>query len=109
MFCIIDRVIVDVLIYSCCIYFSCCKSVSHFSPLNDRTSINASKQGFISQSTVEEIVELPRTKKDKARQLLSSVLGVVRHFPGKFEDFVTILQTDNVLHSDLLEKLTGTG
>ena len=64
--------------------------------------------GFVSDDTVEEIVDLPVTRTNNARKLYSAILKCVKHHPHKYNDFITILQENDVLYGDLLKTLEET-
>lgn len=62
-------------------------------------------EGFISQATVDETVELNETRNSKGSRLYGAVLSRVRSFPRKFADFVQILRRDRILYSDVLMEI----
>ena len=62
-------------------------------------------EGFISQSTLDETMELNETKSNKGSRLYSAVLGRVKSFPKKFVSFVLILRRDRVLYNDVLKEI----
>ena len=64
-------------------------------------------KGFISDSTLEEITELPATSKDKARKVYSALLSVMRNYPERFPDFLMILEENETLYGDLLNQIDG--
>lgn len=62
-------------------------------------------KGFVSDDTVEEIIDLPSTRTNNARKLYSTILSCVKHHPHKYADFITILQENDVLYGDLVKTL----
>ena len=70
--------------------------------------ISLRRTGFVSDDTVEEIVDLPVTRTNNARKLYSVILNCVKHHPHKYTDFITILQENDVLYCDLLKTLEET-
>ena len=70
--------------------------------------ISLRRTGFVSDDTVEEIVDLPVTSTNHARKLYSTILNCVKHHPHKYTDFITILQENDVLYGDLLKTLEET-
>ena len=70
--------------------------------------ISLHRMGFVSDDTVEEIVDLPVTRTNNARKLYSAILNCVKHHPHKYTDFITILQENDVLYGDLLKTLEET-
>ena len=65
-------------------------------------------KGIIADDTLQETNELNETKRGKARRLYTAVLDVVKTYPRRFEDFVAVLQTNQLLHIDLLKELEET-
>lgn len=72
-----------------------------------KLSISFYSHGFISRSTFDELHELPRTNKDKARTLYSAITSIVRNYPERFNDFIQVLEEDEIMFGDLLTCLTG--
>ena len=70
--------------------------------------ISLHRTGFVSDDTVEEIVDLPVTRTNNARKLYSVILNCVKHHPHKYTDFITVLQENDVLYGDLLKALEET-
>ena len=68
------------------------------------TSLRAN--GFIADGTVDDTLELlHETKKDKGRRLYTAVLGVVRNFPHRYRDFISLLEKERSQYGDLLKLL----
>ena len=66
-------------------------------------------KGIIADDTLQETNELlNETKREKARRLYTAVLDVVKTYPRRFEDFVAVLRTNQLLHIDLLKELEET-
>ena len=70
--------------------------------------ISLLRTGFVSDDTVEEIVNLPVTRTNNARKLYSMILNCVKHHPRMYTDFISILQGNDVLYGDLLKTLEET-
>ena len=62
-------------------------------------------RGLVSKDLVEEIVDLPQTKSQNGRKLYMTVLDVVKSFPNRYSDFISVLEEDKSLNSDLLSAL----
>ncbi len=61
--------------------------------------------GLITQDILEKTNEyVNETKREKASRLYTTLLGVVKHHPHKYHEFVSILRP-NPLHTDLLTEL----
>lgn len=61
--------------------------------------------GLVSKDLVEEIVDLPRTNSQNGRKLYMAVLDVVKSFPNRYSDFISMLKEDDLLYTDLLTVL----
>ena len=61
--------------------------------------------GLISERVYDETLELNEIKRDKAARLYSAVRNVVRDDPDKFDHFLSILQTEQDLHKELIQEL----
>ncbi len=62
-------------------------------------------EGFISQSTLDETMELNETNSNKGSRLYNAVLKKVENYPEKFANFVGILRCNRVLYNDVLNEL----
>ena len=63
-------------------------------------------KGFIADGTLDDTFQLVHeTKKDKGRRLYTAVLGVVRNFPQRYRDFISLLEQNRFLYGDLLKFL----
>ncbi len=63
-------------------------------------------EGFISQSTLDETMELNETKSTKGSRVYSAVLGRVKSFPEKFAIFIQVLRHNNrILYNDVLREI----
>ncbi len=60
--------------------------------------------GLITVSILEKTNELNETKREKATRLYTALLGVVKHHPHKYHEFVSTLRL-NPLHTDLVREL----
>ncbi len=61
--------------------------------------------GLITPCILEKTNEyVNETKREKASRLYTTLLGVVKHHPHKYNDFVSTLRP-NPLHTDLLTEL----
>ncbi|XP_064404111.1 uncharacterized protein LOC135349511 isoform X2 [Halichondria panicea] len=60
--------------------------------------------GLITMSILEKTNELNETKREKATRLYTALLGVVKHHPHKYHEFVSTLRL-NPLHTDLVTLL----
>ena len=60
---------------------------------------------FISDRTLAKTIELEEIKHDKARRLHGAVLDLVRHHPQRYGEFLSILESNKTLYSDLLKEL----
>ena len=60
--------------------------------------------GLITLSILEKTNELNETKREKATRLYTALLGVVKHHPHKYHEFVSTLRL-NPLHTDLVTQL----
>ena len=65
-------------------------------------------KGFISTELLREIAQVQATSTNNARKLYLSVLGTVQHHPHRYSDFISILQRNIMLYSDLLRVLEQT-
>ena len=70
--------------------------------------ISLRRTGFVSDDTVEEIVDLPVTRTSNARKLYSAILSCVKHHPNRYTNFIAVLHENNVLYGDLLKTLEDT-
>ncbi len=59
---------------------------------------------FISEETKDKVSELNETKKKKARLLVDDIESKVKSFPGRYEEFLTIL-SNTVRFADLVKML----
>ncbi len=62
-------------------------------------------KGIITQSTVDEIVQLDEIKSAKGSRLYSAVVSEVRNFPKRFAVFVQILRQDKLLYDHVLTEI----
>ena len=62
-------------------------------------------KGFLSHENVEEIVQIQATDTQNARKIYDVVLGVVQHFPHRYNDFISVLEEKVVVYRDLLTSL----
>ena len=60
---------------------------------------------FISLDILEQTNQINETTRDKARRLHVEVLGIVRYHPQRYREFVSILEGNRTLYSDLLKEL----
>ncbi len=60
--------------------------------------------GIITVSILEATNELNETKREKATRLYTALIGVVKHHPHKYHEFVSTLRL-NPLHTDLVREL----
>ncbi len=60
--------------------------------------------GLITERVLQETNQLNEINAYKARRLYTTLLGVVRHHPHKYHEFVSILRP-KPLHTDLLTEL----
>ncbi len=60
--------------------------------------------GLITERVLRETNELNEIKADKATRLYTALLGVVKHHPHKYHEFVSTLRL-NPLHTDLVTLL----
>ena len=71
-------------------------------------ALSLHSKGIIADDMFQETNELNETKREKARRLYTAVLDVVKTYPRRFEDFVAVFQTNQLLHIDLLKELEET-
>ncbi len=60
--------------------------------------------GLITERVLQETNQLNEIKADKATRLYTALLGVVKHHPHKYHEFVSTLRL-NPLHTDLVREL----
>ena len=65
-------------------------------------------KGIIGDDVLQKTNELNEIDRDKARRLYTTALEVVKTYPHRFEDFVSVLQKNRLLHNDLLKQLEQT-
>ena len=63
-------------------------------------------KGFVSDRLLEEITDLNVTKSDNGQKLYTAVLDVVKCFPHRYTDFISMLEENSLLYRDLLTALT---
>ncbi|XP_064401384.1 uncharacterized protein LOC135347354 isoform X2 [Halichondria panicea] len=59
-------------------------------------------KGLISAALMEEVRTLPGTKLEKGNRLYTAILECVKASRNKYSDFMSVLEKNKVLHSDLL-------
>ena len=59
----------------------------------------------MSENLLEEIVNLSQTKTQNSRKLYMAVLDVVKSFPNRYFDFISVLEEEDTLYTDLLTVL----
>ncbi len=75
-------------------------------PLNIAQSLVG--KGFIATDFMEEVRTLAGTNLEKGTKLYVALLKVVEHFPNRYSDFISVLEDNKALHSDLLTALRNT-
>ncbi len=60
--------------------------------------------GLITERVLQETNQLNEINADKATRLYTALLGVVQHYPHKYNEFVSTLRL-NPLHTDLVREL----
>ncbi len=60
--------------------------------------------GLITERVLQETNQLNEINADKATRLFTALLGVVKHHPHKYHEFVSTLR-HNPLHTDLVREL----
>ena len=83
----------------------CDKIISELSKEPKALAYTLLGKGFLSHEKVEEIVQIPATNKQNARKIYDVVLGVVQHFPHRYNDFTSVLEEKAVVYRDLLTSL----
>ncbi|XP_064401366.1 uncharacterized protein LOC135347339 isoform X3 [Halichondria panicea] len=88
----------------------CCNKVCgglSSDPLNIAQSLHS--KGFISTALMEEVRTLPGTKKmEKGIRLYTAILQCVKAYRNKYLEFISVLEKNKILHSDLLTALRNT-
>ena len=62
-------------------------------------------KGFVSDRLLEEITDLSVTRSDNGQKLYTAVLDVVKYFPHRYTDFISVLEEKALLYNDLLTAL----
>ena len=62
-------------------------------------------KGFVSDRMLEEITDLNVTRSDNGQKLYTAVLDVVKCFSHRYFDFISVLQGQNHLYTDLVTSL----
>ena len=62
-------------------------------------------KGFISDELLDQIVNLPATDFSIGQKLYTAVLHLVKNFPQRYPEFISVLEENISLHSDLLTSL----
>ncbi len=65
-------------------------------------------KGFIPANFMEEVRTLAGTNLEKGTKLYEALLKVVEHNPNRYSDFMSVLEENKALHSDLLTALRNT-
>ena len=61
---------------------------------------------LINNATLDETVQLNETHSQKGRRLYSAVLQVVKIYPDRYDDFISVLQQcGSLMYGDLLQEL----
>ncbi len=64
-------------------------------------AISLFSKGFISDTLMEETIELNETNASKAQKLYSTLLKKVKAYPEKLDEFISLLQEKGSCYDDL--------
>ncbi len=87
----------------------CCKKVCEglsSDPLNIAQSLFG--KGLISAEVMAEIRTLRSTKMEKGNTLYTAISERVKAYRNRYSDFISVLEENKILHSDLLTTLRNT-
>ena len=59
-------------------------------------------KGFVSDELLEEITDLNVTKSCNGQKLYMAILDVVKCYPHRYTDFISVLEENAILHDNLL-------
>ncbi len=80
------------------------KIIESFSQEPKAIAVRLLSVGLITERVLQETNQLNEINADKATRLYTALLGVVKHYPHKYHEFVSTLRL-NPLHTDLVREL----